>query len=165
MEDMYKHTLTPATATGHRISHPSKVAVGIQIPTAAIDRRQYENYTSYQSQRKNIPPFPSIQAPQYSLGLANRYPPQDTVPAPIPSLSRSDVAEYAKSPVVDHQILLLALAEEYLDAAHKIGSMPASQGRDTDLKRYYKLIATGLGCLECLLQVCMSYGNKFDGRA
>ncbi|KAI9793368.1 MAG: hypothetical protein M1816_000260 [Peltula sp. TS41687] len=150
---MYNHSSSPpAQGTGLRVSYPSKVTVGIQIPAPVIDRRQYENYVSYQSQRKNIPPLPSTHTPQYPLDLNVQYAPQDTVPATITPSTRSNGAEHAMSPVVDHQVLLLALAEEYLQAAHKLGSITASQRRDVDLKRYYKLIATGLGCLECLLQ-------------
>lgn len=143
---MYNHS-----STGHRVSYPSSKA-------AVEDQIQHENYIAYQSQRQNIPPLPSTQAPlQYPLKLNEQYAPQNSLPDTSIPLSRFDGAEHAASPVVDQQILLLALAEEYLDAAHRMGSMAASQRRDADLQRYYKLIATGLGCLECLLQVCMSY--------
>ncbi len=48
---------------------------------------------------------------------------------------------------------MLALAEDYLGAAKQLGPR-AADGRDpNDLKRYHKLVATSLGCLESVLQV------------
>lgn len=54
-------------------------------------------------------------------------------------------------PPIDYQTLLLSLAEDYLAAAHAEGSLKALREREIDTRRYYKLIATGLGCLETLL--------------
>jgi hypothetical protein len=50
-------------------------------------------------------------------------------------------------------MLLLSLAEEYINAAHSMGSIVALLKRARDLEQYYKLIATGLGCLEVVLKV------------
>ncbi|KAL9030078.1 MAG: hypothetical protein Q9196_001769, partial [Gyalolechia fulgens] len=52
---------------------------------------------------------------------------------------------------IDYQMLLLSLAEDYLTAAHSEGSYRRMRERDVDMRRYYKLVATGLGCLETLL--------------
>ncbi|KAL8943933.1 MAG: hypothetical protein Q9216_000745 [Gyalolechia sp. 2 TL-2023] len=57
----------------------------------------------------------------------------------------------SQSPSVDYQMLLLALAEDYLIAAHTGGSYRAMRERGIDMKRYHKLVATALGCLETLL--------------
>ncbi|KAL9002598.1 MAG: hypothetical protein Q9188_004489 [Gyalolechia gomerana] len=54
-------------------------------------------------------------------------------------------------PRIDYQMLLLSLAEDYLTAAHTEGSYRTMRERDIDMRRYYKLVATGLGCLETLL--------------
>ncbi|OKL56816.1 hypothetical protein UA08_07959 [Talaromyces atroroseus] len=54
---------------------------------------------------------------------------------------------------VDYQTLLLALADEYLNAAHSKGTILALSKNEVDLKEYYKLVATGLGCLEAALSV------------
>ncbi|KAH8689618.1 cohesin loading factor-domain-containing protein [Talaromyces proteolyticus] len=49
---------------------------------------------------------------------------------------------------VDYQTLLLALADEYLNTAHRKGTNLALTKNSDDLADYYKLVATGLGCLE-----------------
>ena len=49
---------------------------------------------------------------------------------------------------VDYQTLLLALADEYLSAAHSKGTVIALSNNELDLNEYYKLVATGLGCLQ-----------------
>ncbi|KAH7117617.1 cohesin loading factor-domain-containing protein [Dendryphion nanum] len=51
----------------------------------------------------------------------------------------------------DLTVLLLTAADEYINAAHSIGSV-ASKGRETELQHYYKLMATGLGCMEAVLK-------------
>lgn len=56
-------------------------------------------------------------------------------------------------PSVDYQVLLLSLADEYLNAAHSHGTTVASLRKDNDVEEYYKLLATGLGCLEAVLKV------------
>lgn len=48
-------------------------------------------------------------------------------------------------------LLLISLAESYLEAAHANGGRAAAS-RGADEKAYYKLIATGLRCLEAALQ-------------
>jgi Cohesin loading factor len=54
---------------------------------------------------------------------------------------------------VDYQTLLLALADEYLNAAHSKGTILALSKNEVDLREYYKLVATGLGCLEAAQSV------------
>ena len=56
-------------------------------------------------------------------------------------------------PPVDYQVLLLSLADEYLNAAHARGTATSLTARETDIEEYYKLVATGLGCLEAVLKV------------
>lgn len=56
-------------------------------------------------------------------------------------------------PPVDYQALLLSLADEYLNAAHSHGTMVALSRQEIDIEEYYKLVATGLGCLEAVLKV------------
>ena len=59
-------------------------------------------------------------------------------------------------PSMDYQAVLLSLADEYLSAAHSHGTMIALQKREVDIEEYYKLVATGLGCLEALLKVFLA---------
>jgi hypothetical protein len=64
----------------------------------------------------------------------------------------------AKTPV-DYQVLLLAMADEYLNAAHSQGTMIALMRREMEVEEYYKLVATGLGCLEAVLKVGVDGGS------
>jgi hypothetical protein len=45
------------------------------------------------------------------------------------------------------------MADEYLNTAHSHGTNVALL-RDMELEEYYRLVATGLGCLEAVLKVC-----------
>ena len=56
-------------------------------------------------------------------------------------------------PPLDHQQVLLSLAEDFLAAAYGKGSVSAAAQDVSALDQYYKLIATGLGCLESALKV------------
>lgn len=49
-------------------------------------------------------------------------------------------------------MLLVALAEEYFEAAHELAPAVAASMTDTDVHAYEKLIATGLGCLDTALK-------------
>ena len=59
----------------------------------------------------------------------------------------------AQIPPIDYQLLLLSLAEDYFAAAYGSGSMKELVKRELQNELYYKLIATGLGCLEVSLRV------------
>jgi len=61
---------------------------------------------------------------------------------------------------INYQGLLLSLAEEYINAARSMGSLVALLRRPTDADQYYKLLATGLGCMEVVLKVCSSFGSR-----
>lgn len=76
--------------------------------------------------------------------LQKRQPSQQSIEKP---------AKPNKTPV-DYQVLLLSLADEYLSSAHRHGTKMALTNRAADVEEYYKLIATGLGCLEAVLKVC-----------
>ena len=58
----------------------------------------------------------------------------------------------SQTPPVDYQLLLLSLAEEYFAAAYGYGSVADIAHRETETQSYYKLMATGLGCLEAVLK-------------
>lgn len=49
--------------------------------------------------------------------------------------------------------LLLALADEYLNAAHAHTTELSLLKKEAHLKQYFKLVATGLTCLEAVLKV------------
>ncbi|KAI5286908.1 hypothetical protein KEM54_006407 [Ascosphaera aggregata] len=53
---------------------------------------------------------------------------------------------------IDYQTLLLSLADEYMDAAHCQGANLAASRNQNGIEEYYRLIATGLACLETVLK-------------
>ncbi|PGH09926.1 hypothetical protein AJ79_05542 [Helicocarpus griseus UAMH5409] len=55
-------------------------------------------------------------------------------------------------PAIDYHVLLLSLADEYIDAAHSQGTALAVAREEAETDEYYKLIATGLACLEAVLK-------------
>lgn len=75
----------------------------------------------------------------------------------IPHLSAHPSAATPGSPMTPNNntgephLLLISLAESYLEAAHANGYRAAAS-KGADEKAYYKLIATGLRCLEAALQ-------------
>jgi hypothetical protein len=112
--------------------------------------------------------------PQPTPSPANNTVPQVVIPAPSSDIqvnlqkqsppkkqqlkkqpSHQSIEKPAKSskPPVDYQVLLLSLADEYLNAAHSHGTTMALSTRRDDVEEYYKLISTGLGCLEAVLKV------------
>ncbi|KAL4918024.1 cohesin loading factor-domain-containing protein [Aspergillus aurantiobrunneus] len=61
-------------------------------------------------------------------------------------------AQKPAKPGIDYQVLLLAMADEYLNSAHSHGTTVALLSREMGLEEYYRLVATGLGCLEAVLK-------------
>ena len=136
--------------------------------------------------RTSIPP--PIQSPVYSTG----YPAQQVaynqyVPGQVPNTAQpaNSAMMYqhnhhggqhravTHSPVQRHQTTapgpdiptaLIALADTYIGAAHSTGYKTAL-GTGEDARAYSKLVATGLGCLEGVLQVghLIVYGGDADG--
>ncbi|KAG0160493.1 hypothetical protein PDIDSM_8023 [Penicillium digitatum] len=72
----------------------------------------------------------------------------------LPNIEKSGKPAPANStkPPIDYQVLLLSLADEYLNAAHVRGTTTSLTANETDVEEYYKLVATGLGCLEAVLK-------------
>jgi len=69
------------------------------------------------------------------------YPAANTVPAAM-----------AEAPI-DYHLLVISMAEGYFAAAFGNGSAQELTKREVQTDVYYKLIATGLGCLEVALRV------------
>lgn len=68
--------------------------------------------------------------------------------------------DQSNKPPVDYQLVLLSLADEYLKAAHHQGTMVALMRKEMAVEEYYKLVATGLGCLEAVLKVRIHVNNR-----
>ena len=75
-------------------------------------------------------------------------PRQSLIRVEVPSKS---VREPTTSPI-DYQVLLLSLAEEYLEAAHGNDMLTALTKGQAQLDDYCKLVSTALGCMETVLK-------------
>ncbi|KAJ5166349.1 uncharacterized protein N7482_005130 [Penicillium canariense] len=99
--------------------------------------------------------IPQVMIPAPSQGFQASTPRQTPKkPQAKKQLSQQTTDKVAKSskPPVDYQVLLLSLADEYLNAAHRHGTKTALATSQADVEEYYKLVSTGLGCLEAVLK-------------
>lgn len=104
----------------------------VEVPNPPQHSRQYE-------QKTKVVSIPSTSSPAAA-----------STPRAKPPPTQPEVQ-------INYQALLLSLAEEYINAAHSMGSLVASLRRPADADQYYKLLATGLGCMEVVLKVCPSF--------
>ncbi|KAI9768449.1 MAG: hypothetical protein M1840_004858 [Geoglossum simile] len=136
------------------------------MPTRA---QQYNNYPPYQSPYQPVPSTgfyqecqqPTTQQRQVRelpvLQKESHQPPQNPAKQFLPPTTLATATPVTdpiqdEPPPLDYQLLLISLAEEYFATAHRQGSLAALSMRIEDLDRYYKLIASGLGCLETVLK-------------
>ncbi|KAJ5233419.1 uncharacterized protein N7469_005185 [Penicillium citrinum] len=126
------------------------------------------------AEAKITPPAhkPNVAQSQPTPSSANQAVPQMVIPAPSPDMQANTQKQSPKKqqvkkqpsqqtadkvvkpskPPVDYQVLLLSLADEYLNAAHSHGTTMALSTQRGEVEEYYKLISTGLGCLEAVLK-------------
>ena len=52
----------------------------------------------------------------------------------------------------DLSVMLLSAADEYIAAARSMGSLVVREKREVDLRQYYKLMATAMGCMDAVLK-------------
>ena len=161
--DQYnKRTATqPSSNAQHRSQNPPQ-----QSPGPIANEYATYNANAYQANSAIAPlsgalqhrqPIPQSQTEQQVYAVA----------IPPPSNSASTLVNYAsngysgdqsmlppsyQTPPLDYQLLLLSLAEEYFAAAYGQGSMAAMTRREAEMQSYYKLMATGLACLEAVLK-------------
>jgi hypothetical protein len=81
---------------------------------------------------------------------------ENVPPANVPQICsnvkpQTKLQQQSDEPPLDYQPLLLSLADEYLAAAHSHGMLVALSRREVSADQYYKLVATGLGCIESVL--------------
>ncbi|KAL8687469.1 MAG: hypothetical protein Q9224_005143, partial [Gallowayella concinna] len=112
---------------------PRSSGVAVVIPSPSQPSTQSTGTAS-------MPGF-SVQQKQTSQPVASTNP-----AAPATTVSQL--------PPIDYQLLLLSLAEDYLAAAYGQGSLRALAKREVDMRQYYKLVVTGLSCLEVVLKRC-----------
>lgn len=108
----------------------------------AVQHRQPapQSQTHQRAYAVAIPPPPGP-APMFATNSSIGYDGSQSIP---PSL--------CQTPPLDYQLLLLSLAEEYFAAAYGYGSIADIARRETEMQTYYKMMATGLGCLEAVLK-------------
>ena len=93
---------------------------------------------SNQHTRREIPSYHSIHD-----GAGDPIPPQPETPKAS-----------SQRPSVDRAKILLSLAEEFIEAAHDLGSACETSYEGQEEEEYYNLLATGLGCIEAVLLKC-----------
>ena len=128
---------------------------------------QQQNYAAYQAQNSLHVPAGIHQQRQQQRYQPPAFDIAEALPPTPPSVSnaRRESADARRKrlkplePPLDYQVLLLSLAEEYFNAAHGQGSLVALAQRGMEMENYYKLVATGLGCLETVLKVGLRSGG------
>jgi Cohesin loading factor len=123
--------------------------------------------------RKNIPPnVPQYHSPNLNTTppQLNAIPPKPTIASPKPHIAPPKPKPAPKpevvydGPKISYDLLLLALSDEYIEAAYKLAPTVATAGDDTKsetFETYYNLIAAGLSCLEATLKVSYSVTRCF----
>lgn len=74
-------------------------------------------------------------------------PPQPSLPRPV----AHHVSQQIQQPL-DHKVLFLSLAEEYINAAHELAPRIATDSQAEDRHQYFQLMTTGLSCIEATLK-------------
>ncbi|KAL4941424.1 hypothetical protein BDV06DRAFT_212640 [Aspergillus oleicola] len=166
-------TSTPTVTTSTPVPVPAATSTPKPVPSS--------NKSNKQSSNNSLKPAATPQPLAKPKAVAGKPPPvAPTPPAPSPKpvqvliptpspdvqqkiqrpLSKKQTqkqpaqqpAQKPAKPGIDYQVLLLAMADEYLNAAHSHGTQVALLRREMELEEYYRLVATGLGCLEAVLK-------------
>ncbi|KAF2016752.1 hypothetical protein BU24DRAFT_423111 [Aaosphaeria arxii CBS 175.79] len=125
-------------------SNPSQHRSPLQNQQQGPYQRTPSSQHQSSQHRSSLPQTPSSQ---------NRSHPQVVIPGKSTSVTPSSTPTLVNESLpVDLNVLLLAAADEYIDAARALGSVTAMVQRPADLEQYQKLMATGLGCMEAVLK-------------
>lgn len=132
------------------------------------------NHSPYNSAQSQYYPAPAVDT-QYNQ-FAQPYPPQQAYSTPSRAGSshqqqRGHIHHNAQTPSArkshppqspappqqtatlythDHTMMLIALAESFFETAHDMGAQTSIR-KDDEARLYYKLMATGMACLESVL--------------
>lgn len=148
----------------------------LQAPSSGFAQAQWnQNQTAYYQNTMTTDAKTTAILPQLPPTQHTHYPPNGHIqqqPAArntYNSPSRSTVIpakvqRQPSIPEVDHAKLLISLAEEYFEAAHKLAPSLALSMTAEGVGEYQKLIATGLGCLETLLKQAALLNIKISPR-
>ena len=157
------HTYTPPTSTTPTVhvppvaASPAPATAAKQIAAKPVAAKPVVAKSVVAKPIVQTPPAPSpkpvqvlIPAPTLDVQQkAQRQPPKKQAQR---QTGQKPTQKSTGSPI-DYQVLLLAMADEYLNAAHSHGTLVALLRREMEMDEYYKLVATGLGCLEAVLKV------------
>ncbi|KAH1277586.1 hypothetical protein KXW98_007486 [Aspergillus fumigatus] len=174
--NQYSQVALPAPSVPSSNSVATAPSVPSPKPALPLSSKSADSVPS----SRPAPPVPSASKPAPPV-QAKKPLPQVLVPAPSPEVQQKMQRQGSKKqvqrqnapqavqkptkPPIDYQVLLLSLADEYLKAAYGQGTMVALSRREMEIEEYYKLVATGLGCLEAVLKVWIAsspgYNNCF----
>ena len=147
-QTMSNRSLPGAVTVAQRVD-----SIGGSSPVALSSPASYGRQQQVPQQRPQVPLQIPQQVPQ-DKPKQQKPNPKPKQPPPVAHLPiPSHPVETSERPPVDYQVLLLVLADEYFNAAHSHGMAVALSRREMDTEEYYKLVATGLGCLEAVLKV------------
>ena len=150
---------------------PSNAQYGFPYPPQQPPRPTVNGYGPYNANayqtnstiapfggaRQHRQPSPQSQKQQRAYAVAIPVPSAPVLPPTTLAIDGHSGSQVIppplyQSPPLDYQLLLLSLAEEYFAAAYGYGSMADIAHRESDMQSYYKMMATGLGCLEAVLK-------------
>ena len=140
-----------------QVSHGNQARQG-QAQSQTHDQSQIQPHSQPQQQPQTAPQFISpaqlFEQPAHTQTLPQYMSPQQMFKPPRTAASNTSARMVSTSADVESDLpnLLISLAEEYFEAAHKLAPSIAGSMFPENVDAYQKLIATGLGCLETALK-------------
>ena len=156
----YAHNGAYPYAQNHVYPRPG---VQVQIPRIPSQNSIQTNSQSVNHNGQNVPVQYAYSTQQSSTSSFSQTPNLSSLNG-YTLQEMSSMPQRAAETSVDYQLVLLALAEEYFEAAFGANSGTDYRERETQTDLYFKLIATGLRCLEVVLRVCDAYAVLFGRR-
>lgn len=127
---------TPIQGTS---AHQTPVQQSRPVQTTPMQQTQSQHTSSQQSssQMKSHPKVVIPLPPSHQLTS-----PTKAAPAQLPQ----------KTSPTDLSVMLLSVADEYIATARSIGSTITRQKKTGDIRQYYKLMSTAMGCMDAALR-------------
>ncbi|KAJ4990633.1 75k gamma secalin [Stagonosporopsis vannaccii] len=122
---------TPSHQTSVQQSRPVQTSPTQQTPS------QHTPFWQSSSETKSHPKVVIPLPPSHQLTS-----PTKAAPVQLPQ----------KASPPDLSVMLLSAADEYISAARNIGLAVARQRKDSDIRQYYKLMSTAMGCMDATLR-------------
>lgn len=121
----------------------------------SADSAAFQNNAAFHNNSQYVPIYHDFdEARSRQIQNRNEWQYQALKPSLKSTIANSTPAQAINTkPSLDYHFILLSLAEDYFAIAHGKGSLTALVHGEMDMQTYYKLIATGLGCLEAVLKV------------